>query len=504
MTGQLDTDPAVLAFLRDWADRPEIETHAARIFLRGGTALKIKRPVRYDFLDFRRLDDRKAVLDRELELNAPNAPMLYQAVVPITRSAAGTAALNGQGEVLEWALQMAAFPPENELSAIARQGALDWQLAEALGEMIHDLHAKAPPRAENGAELTFEILNEFRREFQSLGHKGVALDIWPVLDALEAGHARLSSLLQERSDAGCLRRCHGDLHMRNIVVLDGRPVAFDALEFSERLGTCDVLYDLAFLLMDLDVAGQGRAANDVLNAYIAAEDDMAALQGLGALPFFKSMRAVIRVMVAAEQFALSRDKAKLTEAKTYIAYARHAIRPLRGAVYAIGGLSGTGKTTLARGLRAELGPGAIHIRSDVERKRLAGVTARTRLSAAFYDRQSSLATYAAMHARARICLEYGLPVLLDAVFSEEKERDEVTALARQFDVECHAVWLEAPQETRSDRVSHRHNDASDADAGVVRAQSAKDCGSINWPRVRTDGGYARTLDAVRRALTGAD
>ncbi|MEO0750580.1 MAG: AAA family ATPase [Pseudomonadota bacterium] len=504
MDSTLDTDDAVLEFLRSWADAPEIETHAARVFLRGHTALKIKRPVHYDFLDFRKLSDRRRVLDRELEINKPNAPMLYEDVVAITRSADGSVELNGSGEVLDWALKMARFPKDHELSEIARRGALDLQMAEALGDMVHELHAKAPVSACDGSKLIAEILSEFGREFQTLHEKGVELDVSSLLEVLRAELLCLSELLQDRSRAGFVKRCHGDLHMRNIVFLDAKPVAFDALEFSERMGTCDVLYDLAFLLMDLDVSGHKQAANSVLNAYISAENDKAALKGLSALSLFKSVRAVVRAMVAAEQYALHWDASKLEEAKTYLAYARETVEPSTGALYAIGGLSGTGKTTIARGLRADLGGkhGAVHIRSDVERKRLAGVPLLTKLPADHYDCASSAATYDEIRARASVCLHAGMSVLLDAVFADPEERERIAEMSGEFGVPFRPVWLDVSQGERCHRVADRRNDASDADVAVVVAQSKKDCGHISWPVVQADGPYAETLEHARTALSG--
>lgn len=503
MSSVLETNDQVLHFLRSWSDAPEIETHAARVFLRGGTALKIKRPVHYDFLDFRTLDGRKGVLDRELELNKPNAPMIYDAVVPITKSSDGNVAIDGPGDVVEWALKMKRFPKGNELSEIARSGALDLPMAEELGEMVHDMHAKARMRNCDGAELIAEILKEFRREFAALEVKAVKLDVAMVLEGLKTESERLSKLLHDRSRAGFVRRCHGDLHMRNIVWLNGQPVAFDALEFSERLGTCDVLYDLAFLLMDLEVAGHHAAANSVLNAYVSAEPDPASLHGLKAMGLFMAVRAVVRAMVAAEQFALSNDTAKLQEAKKYVAYASRTIKTEKAVLHTIGGLSGTGKTTLARAIRAGLGGhGAIHIRSDIERKRLAGVSAHTRLSATHYTKTSSANTYAKMRERAQACLTGRMPVIMDAVFADPQEREMIENLAKEFGVEFRPVWLAAPEDTRSRRVTNRQNDASDADAEVVMSQSKNDCGPITWPIVPTGGTFDDTLKAVRKALRG--
>lgn len=248
----------VIAFLKRPATHPgappvqQVQTHGAHIFLAGDVALKMKRAVRYDYLDYSTLDQREQALRRELELNAPAAPTIYRDVVPVTRAPDGTLALDDTGEVVEWVLRMARFPDAAQLDRVAERGELDRALAESLGDSIACYHAAAPPDTRGGgARRIADILAELDREFATMADALPMAEVTRFLSAADATLARLHGLLDRRAAAGHVRRCHGDLHLRNIVLIDNRPVPFDALEFSEELGTCDVLYDLAFLLMDL-------------------------------------------------------------------------------------------------------------------------------------------------------------------------------------------------------------------------------------------------------------
>ena len=307
--------------------------------------------------------------------------------------------------------------------------------------------------------------------------------------------------LRKRGLRGFVRRCHGDLHMENIVVLEGNPVLFDALEFSERFATIDVLYDLAFLIMDLEAHGLRREANQVLNRYIFG--DVSNLSGLQAMPLFLGCRAGIRAMVAIsryEQASTARAKeAAKAELDKYFEFALRYLKTAPPALICVGGLSGTGKTSVSRQLAPTLGnaPGALHLRSDIERKLFFGVSETHRLEERCYTKQVTEIIYRRLLHKAQIALLSGTSVVVDAVFLSEKERNQFERMAKNTGLKFHGFWLEANSEAMMRRVDARTNDASDADANVVRKQLGQSSGTVQWHRIGADG----TLeDTVKKCL----
>ena len=266
-----------------------VETHIARVFLAGEEAFKVRKRVHLRFVDFSTLLSRHSAAIRELELNGPHAPHLYLGLVPIVRTAEGHLQLGGQGEPIEWAVRMRRFPQEALLSHREKQAPLSDDLARSLADMVARYHQDSPVReACDGARILAPVIQQLSSAL-SYGNVDVA-------DNLVATFERLSQLLTERGNAGCVRRCHGDLHLGNIVLIDDVPVPFDALEFSEDLATIDVLYDLAFLLMDLDARNDRQAANVILNAYVGFEPVGGEVEGLACLPLFLACRAAVRAV----------------------------------------------------------------------------------------------------------------------------------------------------------------------------------------------------------------
>jgi uncharacterized protein len=286
------------------------------------------------------------------------------------------------------------------------------------------------------------------------------------------------------------------------------PVPFDALEFSEALATIDVLYDLAFLLMDLDVRGDRQAANAVLNAYVAFEPVGGEIEGLACLPLFLACRAGVRAVVAmarTEQLEEREQAALRAEIRRNAALAGAYLAPARPILIAIGGLSGTGKSTLASALAAHVGsaPGALHVRSDVERKRLFGVPETQRLERQHYRIGTAQRVYSIVEDKARRALDAGHPVIVDAVFAKEDERVAIETIAREAGCEFVGLWLAAPAATLIARVETRRGDASDADRRVVREQLGYDLGNIAWTQVDAAGTPEKSLADVRQALIAA-
>jgi len=292
--------------------------------------------------------------------------------------------------------------------------------------------------------------------------------------------------------------------LRNICLVDGVPTLFDCIEFNDRIACIDVLYDLAFLLMDLDHRGLSALANAVLNRYFdlagEAEGDLAPL------PLFLALRAEIRAHVGVAAAAAQPDEAKAAQqieaARGYLVAALAYLRPATPRLIAIGGLSGTGKSTLAYGLAPTVGrpPGARVLRTDVLRKRLAGVAPETRLPDSAYGSDMTVRVYAALYAAAGEALAAGRPVIADAVFADPVERAAIAEVAARAGVPFTGLWLDAPPEVLEARVAARSGDASDATVAVLRRQLGYDIGRIDWTRVDASGDVQTSLKQMEAAL----
>ena len=510
MTAEASQQP-VIDFLSDPATHggapvKRIDTHAASVFLAGERAFKIKRAVRFPFLDFSTLEKRKAACEAELAVNRAFAPGLYRRVVAITREPNGELALDGTGTPVEWAVEMVRFDETATLDRVAERGELDLKLADALARVAAAAHAKAP--VADGQAWAARLADYIEQNRGELNEHPVLFEP-PEVETLarqsRSALRRHERLLRERGSAGLVRRGHGDLHLGNIVLIDGKPVLFDAIEFDPLIATGDVLYDLAFLLMDMVERGLDDAANVVLNRYLAETRRSEDLEGLAALPLFLSLRAAIRAKVTAEKLDVSasgRDAATVA-ARDYFRLALRLIAPPPATLVAIGGLSGTGKSTIARALAPKLlpAPGAVVLRSDVERKALFGKGEAEPLPASAYAPDVTKRVYAALADKARRVTAAGHTAIVDAVFARADERAQIAAAARASHVRFRGVFLAADLDVRVERVSARLHDASDADAAIVRQQEAYEPGPIDWTKVDASGDVEPTLAAVRRAVT---
>jgi hypothetical protein len=508
MNSVADTQEPVLKLLGDPATHgghavKRIDTHAASVFLAGERAFKIKRAVRFPFLDFSTLEKRKAACEAEIEVNRALAPQIYLRVVAITRAADGTLALAGRGEPVEWAVEMRRFDEALTLDHLADQGRIDAALADRLGRMVADAHATAAP-VEPGPwiEAIGAYIAEHDAELAKTPELFVPAQVEALGHASRAAYTRVRPLLAERGRRGLIRRIHGDLHLGNIALIEGSPVLFDAIEFSPLIGSGDVLYDLAFLLMDLIERGLPQPANVVFNRYLAQTRRAEDLEALAALPFYLSMRAAIRAKVTAER----RERATPAEAnaigesaRRYFELARRAIAPPAPVLVATGGRSGTGKSALARALGPELAPlpGAVVLRSDAERKALFGKPESETLPPPAYAAEVTAKVYAVIADKARAALAAGHSAILDAVFARPDERLIAEASAAVLGVAFHGLFLEAPLATRLARVGSRSRDASDADAAVALAQESYDLGPLAWTRIDAAGSLDDTLRQAR-------
>ncbi|NQV57529.1 MAG: AAA family ATPase [Rhodospirillales bacterium] len=454
-----------------------IKTHISLVFLAGERAYKLKRAVVFPYLDFRTRAGRKAACEEELRLNRRTAPDLYLKLEPVCRRADGSLSLGGEGEPVDWLVVMRRFDQDMLFDHLAERQELSIPLVEDLACEIYQLHQAAQIYVDRGgASQTKKIITNNEACLKTYGGKNLPLK--EILELSRRSNARLQQvapLLDGRRDEGYVRQCHGDLHLRNIVLIDGRPVLFDGIEFAPDFSIIDTMYDLSFLLMDLLHKELYGEANAVFNRYMDLSSD---LTGLACLPLFLSMRAAVRAHVAAAVRGTDDAAAYLDQALAYL-------EPGTPRLTAIGGLSGTGKSTVAARLAPRLGaaPGALVLRSDAIRKRLAGTNLFEKLDSAQYSEEMTEQVYAAMIDGARVALEGGHTVILDAVYAKAQQREAVSRLARETGVEFQGYWLETPLDVREGRVLERKKNISDASVEIARRQDDYELGRMEWTLV---------------------
>ena len=477
--------PALVRGLLDPAAYPHateqirlIETHISWVFLTGPFAYKLKKPVDLGFLDFTSLAERRRLCAEEVRVSGRFAPGLYVAAVPITGTPAAPR-VDGPGEPLEWAVKLVQFDDADRLDArfaagqltaadCTRLGAEIAAIEEGLAVARPDDGWGAPESVRAAAAILLDQIRTLRPDARPRADR---IGGW-----LEARLATLADVIARRIAAGRVRECHGDLHLSNIVLHDGRMTPFDAIEFSPSLRWIDVANDVAFLSMDLESRDRPDLAAQVRSGWIEAADDHDATR---VLPVYEVYRAVVRAAVAALRGDRD-DPPGSACAKTdrYLDLAERLMAPPPPVLYATSGVSGSGKTTLAAAVVGAAG--AVRVRSDVERKRLAGMAPTDRPAdephaQTLYDEAATRRVYDRLAALARTMLEAGTTVVVDAACNRRWQRDVIAAAAR--DAKAPLVWLdfELPAEELLARVAARAaagSDASDASAAVVRAQLA--------------------------------
>lgn len=487
---------AVVAFLNDpdiyghGADAVEtIETHISCIFLVGDRAFKMKRAVKLPYVDFSSPTLRLRACRREVELNATTAPGLYIGVRRIMRDKEGRLSFDNGEELVDAVVEMVRFDQGSLFDRMAVEGRLNTELMTRAARMIARFHRGAPIAHQGtGSANIAAVLRINAAGFATSrvfnANELAAFDL--VFQRKLAAHA---PLLDAREAAGKVRRCHGDLHLRNICLLDGEPRLFDCIEFNDQIATVDTLYDLAFLLMDLWHRGFPQLANLVMNRYLDESDDE---DGFVLLPYLMAIRAAVRAHVTATQVEEgSNDSGRLVaEARAYFDLALSLIDTEPPRLIVIGGLSGSGKTTLAEMLAAQFGspPGARIVESDRIRKAMHGVSAETRLPPTAYRPDVSERVYREMGRRAALILSAGGSVIANAVFDKATSRERIEKVAREAQVPCTTVWLEADPAVLSQRVAARLAGPSDADLDILAGQLAGETGNILWSRINVERG----------------
>jgi aminoglycoside phosphotransferase family enzyme/predicted kinase len=455
-----------------------LETHISWVILTGDYAYKIKKPVNFGFLDFSTLAQRRHYCEEELRLNQRLAPDMYLEVVPV-RGRPEAPGFNIGGEVIDYAVKMRQFPQAAQLDRILLQNGLQIEYLDAIAEVVAKFHLsiqQADPTSEFGKPE--QIWQPVTENFSQIQERETNAATLQQLDSLYRwslhSFEQLKPVFEQRKRDGFVRECHGDLHLRNIAWFENKPIIFDCIEFNPNLRWIDVISDLAFLFMDLIDRGQSTMAYRLLDRYLVHTGDYA---GLRVLPFYFVYRAMVRAKVDSLRLAQSNVSAaeRLADEQEFAGYLNLAntfvARP-KPFLMITWGLSASGKSTISAGLLEMLG--AIRLRSDVERKRLAGIDFMTRAKAevgdGIYTPQMSERTYAHLLQLAEAILTAGFPVIVDAAFLDAARRTAFAQLAQQMKLPFVILQCMASTSSLRERICQRQHDASDADLAILEHQ----------------------------------
>ena len=481
-----------------------LETHISWVLLTGSTAYKLKKPLDLGFLDFSTLEARKRACEDELRLNRRTAPELYLGVVPITGTEEEPA-IDGSGRAIEYAVMMREFPQEALLDSIAMRGELRIEQMDDLAAAVAAFHANVE-RAGSQSEFgtTQEVIARARQNFEQIRPLTADAESLAALARLatwtEREFADRRYALDARHREGFVRECHGDMHLRNLVLIEGRIVPFDCIEFNASLRWIDVMSEVAFLVMDFADHGLFPHAWRFLDAYLAQTGDY---DGLALLRFYLVYRAMVRAKVACMRaHQLSRVAVSLSDPRTpaagphlrlsgatnaplsveaaerasaerefrgYLQLAEQFAALDRRALVITRGVSGSGKTLFSGFLVEEIG--TVRVRSDIERKRLHGLTPGAQTGAevggGIYGPDATRRTYGRLREVARAILEAGFPAIIDATFLARADRDAFRALARKLGVPFAIAACEAPEPVLRERVESRVQAAVDASEATL-------------------------------------
>ncbi len=442
------------------------ETHISWVILTGDVSYKLKKPVKLEFLDMTSLPHRQMLCQEELRLNRRLAPDLYLDVVTVTRDSQGLR-IGGPGTIVDYAVKMRQFDVSEELPSLLERNDVSCAEIAALAERLAGFHGDAARAAGSGE---FDYPDELRRSVLGnlatlIAHRPASAKVPQLGHLADWTHDALHDLLPvfaERQSRGFVRECHGDLHAANIVRWKGRLTPFDCLEFDPKLRFIDVMSDIAFLYMDLVSHRRRDLASQLLSSYLEATGDYA---GVETLTFHAVYRALVRAMVDALG-AEQRQAEERALSERFLARTRTAVEltsARRPTLYIMHGASGSGKSWLSARLVPMLG--AIRMRSDLERRRIASMNAQT------YAPEARERVYRHLMNCARISLDAGLRTIVDASFLNLADRRTFRELAARRQADFAIIACTADKAELIRRIGARSAlDPSDADVAVLEEQ----------------------------------
>ena len=453
-----------------------IETHISWVILTGKYAYKIKKPVNFGFLDFSTLEKRKKFCEQELTLNRKLASEIYLDVVSINNSAHNPI-ISSNGKAVEYAVKMRQFPQSAQLDNRLTAGKLTLKNIDAIAQMIAHFHgtteiADSSMNFGNSIIVNHAVEENFLQIRQHLHTHDYETRLTALSQWSETEEKKLQNTFTQRKSDGFIRQCHGDMHLRNMLWLHDKPMAFDCIEFNPELSWIDVISEIAFLVMDCQYRQQPQLANRFLNSYLEATGDY---KGIEVLPYYLCYRAMVRAKVNIlryEQAGISNEEKQkaVVEFESYIDLATSYTQPKATRLIIMRGMSASGKSTISQQLVDTLG--IIRIRSDVERKRLFGVTTNSQnnIDSGIYSAQASEKTYDKLAKLAASIINAGYSVIIDAAFLKYKQRQVFQQLAEHLNISFVILEILASAETLRQRIKQRKNDISDADLNVLNHQ----------------------------------
>jgi len=474
-----------------------IQTHASYVLLTGDYAYKLKKQVNLGFLDYSTLTKRKHFLEAEIRLNREITPELYLAVIPITYNQQKFT-LNGQGEAVEYALKMRQFPQENLFVNLLEVGKLSVDQLSELGKIVAQFHQAAET---NDYISSFGTVPKIRAAFdenyqqtqQYIGRVQTKEQLEATQAYTDQFFAERESLFQARIEAKKIKECHGDLHLKNICLWQNKIQLFDRIEFNEYFRFVDVIYDVAFTMMDLDARGKQDFANAFLNSYLEHTGDWA---GLPLLPLYLSRQAYVRAKVNSFllddpeiEEAVKQEASKTAQNYYYQAWRYTQNKP--GSLILMSGLSGSGKSTVGKAIARQ--QSGIQIRSDAVRKHLAGISHGGPRSERIYSLEMTQKTYERLIKLGIMLAQEGFTVILDAKYDRLGDRTQAILQAQAHNIPLKIFYCTAPLSVLRDRLNQRRGDISDATADLIASQQ------LNTEAfTESEKAYLTTVDTSQR------